>query len=136
MFSIQYIEKCKKAQDEILSFRASKQFNAAQGGIVTLKPLFEVGDYFHHPDLMEEGEVKIVKKISGESLYALDSTGPYPHDESIWVPTADQIRAGLRTIVFSLGDVSDYNEEQLLDKYMEKKYRKKWDEENNEWVKI
>jgi len=137
MFSAQYIEKCKKARNEIQYFRAFEQFKEAEGRNVTPKPLFEVGDYFHHPDLMEEGEVKIVKEIKGSDLYASDPTEPYPQNDSILLPTVEQMRAGLEAVVWSLSDEDfKYGEEYLLDKVMETRKRKQWDKENREWADI
>ena len=117
-FSRAYIKKCIQAQDEIRHFRMAEQYKEAEGEIITPKPIFKEGDYFHHPNLMEEGEVKIVKEVTFNDLYASDPTEPYPNDESVLIPTADQIRVGLEVTGWSLGDVSSKNEEELLDEFM------------------
>ena len=116
-FSRVYIKKCIQNQAWIRHFRMFDQYEEAEGEIITPKPIFKEGDYFHHPNLMEEGEVKVVKEVIGNDLYASNPTEPYPRDESVWIPTADQIRAGLKVIRWSLGDVSSKNEEELLDEY-------------------
>jgi len=116
-FSRLYIKKCIQAQEKIRYFRVAEQYKEAEGEIITPKPIFKEGDYFHHPNLMEEGEVKAVKEVISNDLYASDSPEPYPRDESVWIPTADQIRAGLEAICWSLGDVSSKNEEELLDEF-------------------
>jgi len=116
-FSRLYIKKCIQAQEKIRYFRVAEQYKEAECEIITPKPIFKEGDYFHHPNLMEEGEVKEVKEVIGNDLYGSDPTEPYPRDESIWIPTADQIRAGLEAICWSLGDVSSKNEEELLDEF-------------------
>lgn len=136
MFSTLYIEKCKKAQEEIQYFRVFEQVRKEKDGI--LKPFsFEKGDYFHHPGLMEEGEVKVVKEITGSNLYASDLTEAYPQDKSIWIPTVKQMRAGLEAVVRSLSDEDfKHGEEHLLDKIMENREKKQWDKEKREWVKM
>ena len=116
-FSRVYIKKCIQNQDEIQHFRAAEQNKKAEGEFFIPKPIFKEGDYFHHPNLMEEGEVKVVKEVIGNDLYASDPTEPYPRNESIWIPTADQIRIGLEVIGWSLGDVSSKNKEELLDEF-------------------
>lgn len=116
-FSRPYINKCIQAQEKIRYFRVDEQYKEAEGEIITPEPIFKEGDYFHHPNLMEEGEVKVVEELIGNDLYASDPTEPYPRDESVWIPTADQIRAGLEVICWSLGDVSSKNEEELLDEF-------------------
>jgi hypothetical protein len=116
-FSKLYIKKCIQAQEKIRYFRVDEQYKEAEVEIITPKPIFKEGDYFHHPNLMEEGEVKVVKEVIGNDLYASDPTEPYPIDESVWIPTADQIRAGLEVICWPLGDVSSKNEEELLDEF-------------------
>lgn len=116
-FSGLYIKKCIQAQEKIRHFRATEQYKEAEGEFFIPKPIFKEGDYFHHPNLMEEGEVKIVKEVIGNDLYASDPTEPYPKDESVWIPTANQIRVGLEVIGWSLGDVSSKNEEELLDEF-------------------
>ncbi|NIM59562.1 MAG: hypothetical protein GTO16_11565 [Candidatus Aminicenantes bacterium] len=118
-FSKLYIKGCILAQEKIRYFRVDEQYKETEGEIITPKPIFKEGDYFHHPDLMEEEEVKVVKEVIGNDLYASDSTKPYPKDESVWIPTADQIRAGLEVVCWPLGDVSSLNEEELLDKFKE-----------------
>jgi hypothetical protein len=124
-FSRPYIKKCIEAQEKIRYFRVAEQYKEVEGEIITPKPIFKEGDYFHHPNLMEEGEVKIVKEVIGNELYASDPTEPYPKDESVWIPTADQIRAGLDAIGWSLGDVSFENEEELLDEFKRSTEKKK-----------
>jgi len=137
MFSTLYIEKCKKAQDEIQYFRLFEQFRKAKDGmLIPNKPLFEKGDYFHHPGLMEEGEVKVVKEIMGNNLYASDTTKGYPQDESIWIPTVKQMKGELAKVNWSLADRHfEQGEEHLLDKIMENREKKQWDKEKREWVK-
>jgi hypothetical protein len=113
-----YIKKCIQIQDEIRHFRMAEQYKKAEGEYPIPKPIFKVGDRFHNPSLMEEGEVEIVKEVIGNDLYASNPTEPYPKDESILIPTADQIRVGLEVTGWSLGDVSSKNEEELLDEFM------------------
>lgn len=135
-FSGLYIKKCIKAQNEIQYFRIFKLLTEEEDKFPVAKFPFEIGDYFNHPDLMEEGEVKIVEEIKGNQLYTSDSINLYLGEECVWIPTADQIREGLETIQFSLGDVSSYNEEQLIDEYMRTRKEKEWNKEIGDWVEI
>ena len=135
-FSESYIKKCIQAQDEIGHFRMAEQYQKAEGKYPIPKSIFKVRDCFHNPSLMEEGEVEIVKEVLGNDLYASDSTRPYPIDESMWIPTADDIRVGLEVTSWPLADVSSKNEEQLLDEYMRTHEKKEWDFDNQEWIEI
>ena len=132
MFSVQYIEMCKAGKEFIDYFRIYKQFNKAKNGIVTPKSIFKEGDYFHHPKMVE-GETKIVKEERGFFLYSTDSNS-YLEEESIWIPTADQIKKGLEEINWSIGNVAhEDSPERLLVRYIESK-GKKWDSEKKDWL--
>jgi hypothetical protein len=135
MFSALYIKKCIKGRGEVEYLR---EFHYVPDGYseIPLKFPFKEGDYFHYEATMKEDEVKEVYKVEGDFLYAINEYNPYRIQESVWIPTADQLRLGLKNIVFSLGDTSDWNVEQILDTYMSRHEGRKWDEEKGEWVKI
>lgn len=135
MFSIRYLNMCRAGKEIIERFRTQEWFNEAEGGIATPKPIFKAGDYFHHPR-MQEGEIKTVKEAKGfVSVHSTDSES-YLEEECIWIPTAEQIKKGLLELNWSIGDVSDEDdEERLIILYMDS-IKKRWNSESNIWVDI
>jgi len=134
-FKKRYIEMCSAGKEIYELFRTSEWFNKAEGGIITPKSIFEPGDYFHHPQ-MEEGEVKIVKEVKGLSLIHSTDSESYKEEECVWIPTAEQIKRGLEQVGWSIGDVSDEDEEErLIRRYMDSR-GKRWSRVKKSWIDI
>ena len=134
-FKKRYIEMCSAGKEIIERFRTSEWFTKAEGGIVTPKSIFDPGDYFYHPQ-MEEEETKIVKEVKGFSLVHSTDSESYKEEECVWIPTAEQIKKGLEQLHWSIGDVSDEDdEERLILGYMDS-IGKKWSREKKSWIDV
>ena len=136
MFSVIYIKKCIKAQDELDFLRIFTM--PEEGAGITMLPRFyyKPGDYFHHERTMDEAEFAQVERIERDYLYCEGCRKPYLQDECAWIPTANQLREGLINTHYSLGDTSEMNEEQILDLYMREHERKRWSRQEDNWVSI
>ncbi|HEX9902981.1 MAG TPA: hypothetical protein VGB72_08980 [Acidobacteriota bacterium] len=84
------------------------------------EPYFQVGDFYHHPDLMEENAVKIVVKVIGQSsLSAGIPYEEYPIDKCIIIPTEEQLIMGFKAANFAFRpDLARKGPEILLDYYI------------------
>lgn len=145
MFSHQYIKMCIEAREEIEFVRI---FNATEAGWLG-KFAFKKGDYFHHRK-MGEDEVREVAQAGKGNLRAVNDPYPYIIEECIWIPTADQLAKEVQQMPWALHQdaAKEYyrlqnhilstlsDEEQVLSYWMEKKYGKMWDFDNQKWIKI
>ena len=115
-FTKKYIKKCISAQDSLDHVYFSK------------------GDYFHCPSLMNEGEVRQVLKASklGSFIYTKNPKEKYPQDESIWIPTKEQLN---KILVEDYNTHLKLNEEGLLDHLMDDIYKISWDKGKEEYIK-
>jgi hypothetical protein len=145
---------CKEAKEDlefIRIFNATPIHELIEEGKISLMGQFgfKRGDYFHNPE-MGEGEFKKVERVDSHNLRAINDPRPYRKEECFWIPWADQLAEEAQQLPFALHKeaVKEYykfqnhvlstfpDEEQVLSYWMEKKYGKTWDFENQKWIKI
>lgn len=136
---------CIEGREEIEFVRVFNSTEEERLGKFTLKK----GDYFYHPEI-DEDDVREVAQVGKSSLRVVDDAYPYRVEECIWIPTADQLAEEAQQMPWALHKdaAKDYyrlqnhvlssrsDEEQVLSYWMEKKFGKMWDFENQKWIKI
>lgn len=136
---------CVEGREEIEFIRF---FNSNEKGGLR-KFTFSKGDYFNHPK-MGEDEVREVARVGKSNLCAVDDPCPYRIEDSILIPTADQLAEEAQQMPWALHKeaAKDYyklenhilftlsDEEQVLSYWMEKHCRKIWDFDNQKWINL
>jgi hypothetical protein len=121
-FSILYIEKCIRFQEEVgyLIDRSRGMF-ADKNNIELPKYYFRIGDYFHCLDSMKLYEYKEAKSVDQVSISSGISPEYYPIEKCIIIPTESQLLEGLAACSLSVGfHLRGKGPEVLLDWYLER----------------
>lgn len=121
MFKPTYIEKCRRHIDKIDYLIGSSRGQFKSADLEVPRYFFKIGDFFHHPRLMEKDEVKTVKEIIGQSyLSAGIPFEEYPIDRCIIIPTEEQFILGFEATGLSFRpELKGKGPEALLDYYIE-----------------
>lgn len=145
MFSHQYIKMCIEGKEDIEYIRI---FNSTKGGWLG-KFEFRKGDFFNHPKIGED-RVCEVAQVEVNNLKVSDDPWPYKKEDSTWIPISTQLVEEAQQMPFALHIQAskDYyklqhhvlstlsDEEQVLSYWMEHKFEKIWEFENQKWIKI
>lgn len=149
MFAHQYFNMCKEAKEDLEYIRTFSTTPREPGKFSQMgKFTFKKDDYFHHPE-MGEDEVRKMAQDDRRNLRAQDDPRPFSREDCIWIPTADQLIEEAKRMVFAIPNVDGLkkryedtifdglsDEELALAYFMEHHDKKKWDFENQKWVKI
>lgn len=120
-FDKSYIEKCIKYHDHIEYLIDRSRGMYSSRNIEVPRYYFQIGDFFHCPDLMDDLEVKAAKFIINQiTISAGVPYQEYPIDECIYIPTEAQLAEGFSACSLNMGtDAYGKGPEKLLDRYIE-----------------